>query len=276
MNIIGDIFNTIFLSPIINLLVLIYRFLDSLHLPGALGWAIVILTVLIRFLIWPFIASQLRSTSKIAALKPHLEALSKKHKGDKQALASAQMALYKEHGVNPAGGCLPSLIQLPAVIALYQTIQSLFDPSQGLGKINGFLYSPSWKLDQLPDLHFLGVNLASKPSDFMQAGVFLLFVPILTALLQFAQSKMMAPKALKPYPEDSKKELKEKAAQQDTMSAMQSQMTFMMPLMIGYFSFSFPIGISIYWNTFTVIGIIQQYLISGWGGLEPWVKRLKK
>lgn len=276
MNIIGDIFNTIFLSPIINLLVLIYRFLDSFHLPGALGWAIVFLTILIRFLIWPFIASQLRSTSKIAALKPHLEALSKKHKGDKQALASAQMALYKEHGVNPAGGCLPSLIQLPAVIALYQTIQSLFDPSQGLGKINGFLYSPSWKLDQLPDLHFLGANLASKPSDFMQAGVLLLLVPVLTAVLQFAQSKMMAPKPLKPYPEDSKKELKEKATQQDTMSAMQSQMTFMMPLMIGYFSFSFPIGISIYWNTFTVIGIIQQYLISGWGGLEPWIKRLKK
>ncbi len=141
--VVGDIFNTIFLAPLINLEVLIYRMLTFIHLPGALGFSIIILTVLIRILIWPVISSQLRSTRKMALLKPHLDELQKKHKGDKQAFASAQMALYKEHGINPAGGCLPSLIQLPTVIALYQTILAAFNGTAGLSRINWFLFSPS-------------------------------------------------------------------------------------------------------------------------------------
>src|SRR3989344_3978924 len=122
MNFIGDIFNLLFLAPIINLLILIIRTLDSVHLPGSLGIAIIILTVIIRILIWPFMSSQIRSTKKMADLKPHLDELKEKHKDDKQGLAQAQMALYKEHGVNPAGGCLPALIQIPIFIALYQAI----------------------------------------------------------------------------------------------------------------------------------------------------------
>src|SRR5688572_20939843 len=100
---IGDIFNLIFMGPVVNLLVLIYQGLSSIHLPGALGFSIIILTVLIRVLVWPFMSSQIKATKKMADLKPHMDALKVKHKGDKQALATAQMALYKEHGVNPAG-----------------------------------------------------------------------------------------------------------------------------------------------------------------------------
>ncbi|OGE31046.1 hypothetical protein A2631_05185 [Candidatus Daviesbacteria bacterium RIFCSPHIGHO2_01_FULL_44_29] len=274
MNIFGDIFNSLFFGPIINLLVLTYHALTGVHIPGAFGLAIVLLTIAIRLLIAPFIAAQLRSTKKMSDLKPQLEALSKKHAKDKQSLAQAQMALYKEHGINPAAGCLPSLIQMPVVIALYQTIQASFDGQHGLDKLNGFIYSPSWKLSNTPDLHFLGINLASKPSEFATAGVLLLLVPLLTAGLQFVQSKMMTPLPVKPYPSDSKKELEEKEKTQDTMSAVQSQMTFMLPLMIGFFSWTLPIGVSVYWNTFTIIGIVQQYMIGGWGGMTPWIHRL--
>lgn len=268
MNLITDTFNIVFFKPIVNLLVFILRLFDASHVPGALGFSIIVLTVLIRFLIWPFITSQLRSAKKMADLKPHMDELKRKHKDDKQALASAQMALYKEHGVNPAGGCIPALIQIPVVIALYQAILALFDDVHGLTSINNSLYFSEWRLSSAPDPHFLGLNLASKPSDFAQVGMFVLLVPVITAVLQFAQSKMMMPAAVKEYKSDSPKEKKEKETTEDAMAAVQGQMMFLMPIMIGYFAFSFPIGLAIYWNTFTVLGIWQQYMISGWGGLK--------
>lgn len=275
MQVIGDIFNTFFFGPVANLLVLIINGLNMIHVPWAFGLAIIILTIIIRLLIWPFMAKQLKSARKMSELKPHMDALKEKHKGDKQGLAAAQMALYKEHGVNPAGGCLPTLIQIPIIWGLYQTIMAFFNGQSGLEKINSVLYPIGGKLTEVPDLHFLGVNLAVKPSEFGQLGALLLLVPIITALLQFIQSKMMTAPAVKKYLSDSPKEKKEKESMEDSMQAMQSQMMYLMPLMIAYFAFSFPIGLALYWNVFTILGIIQQHRISGWGGLQNWFKLLK-
>lgn len=271
----GDIFNLLFLSPVVNLLVLILRALDGMHIPGALGFSIIILTIIIRFLIWPLLSSQMRSSKKMADLRPQLQELNKKHAGDKKALGVAQMALYKEHGVNPAGGCLPVLIQIPIILALYQTILSLFDGANGIEKINYFLYSSAWRLTHSPDLNFLGFNLALKPSKFTSSGWHLLIIPVLTGLTQFIQAQMMQPKQIKVYQSDSPKEKKEKEGQEDTMQAMQSQMSFMMPLMFVYLSFSsFPIGISLYWNALNIVSIYQQYKISGWGNVLTWLDKL--
>ncbi|KKS63928.1 hypothetical protein A3A14_02910 [Candidatus Daviesbacteria bacterium RIFCSPLOWO2_01_FULL_43_38] len=275
MQIIGDLFNTLLFRPIVTLLVLIYQGLSSLGLPGAFGFTIIILTVAIRLLVWPFMSKQLKSAKKMAELKPHLDTLKEKHKGDKQALASAQMALYKEHGVNPAGGCLPTLIQIPIIIALYQTIFAFFGNGQGLENINKAIYFPNLQLSASPNLNFFGINLAAKPADFGSLGVAVLLIPVVTAGLQFIQSKMMAPKPVKVNPDDKPKEKKEKEDMADSMSAVQGQMMYMMPLMIGYFAFQFPIGLALYWNVFTILGIIQQYLLSGWGGIEGWVKVLQ-
>lgn len=275
MSLIGNIFNTFFFGPVANLLVIIIRTLDAVHIPGSFGLAIIILTVIIRLLIWPFMAKQLKSARKMSELKPHLDALKEKHKNDKQALAAAQMALYKEHGINPAGGCLPTLIQIPIIWGLYQTIMAFFNGQAGLDRINSVLYPIGEKLTQVPDLHFMGMNLAIKPSQFGQFGMFLLLVPVVTALLQFMQSKMMMAPAVKKYASDSPKEKKEKESMEDSMQAMQSQMMYLMPLMIGYFAFSFPIGLALYWNVFTILGIVQQHRISGWGGLANWFKFLK-
>lgn len=272
---IGAIFNVVLFGPIVNLLVAILRSLEFIHLPGALGFAIILLTVVIRLLVWPFMQTQLKSARKMAELKPQLDALKIKHKGDKQGMASAQMALYKEHGVNPAGGCIPALIQIPIIIALYQTILAFFDPN-GLNNINKVLYIKDWHFISVPNLDFFGLNLAAKPSEFGKIGLFLLLIPIITAVLQLIQSKMMVPeKPLKEYPSDSPKEIKEKEGVEDSMAAMQSQMMYMMPLMVGYFAFQFPIGLALYWNTFTILGIVQQYKISGWGGLKDWIKFIK-
>lgn len=268
MSAIGDTFNLIFMGPVVNLLVLIYQGLQAIHIPGALGFSIMFLTILIRVLVWPFMASQIKSAKKMADLKPHLDVLKEKHKEDKQALASAQMALYKEHGVNPAGGCLPALVQIPVFIALYQSIINILPGAGGhIDKINSLLYFPQLKLPSALDPNFFGLNLGIKPSEFGHVGVLLLLIPILTAVLTFVQSKMALPKVVKKYPSDSPKEKKEKEGMEESMGQVQSQMVYMMPVMIGYFAFSFPIGLAIYWNTYTILGIIQQYKVSGWGGL---------
>jgi len=223
---------------------------------------------------WPFVKQQLVASKKMMDLKPHMDSLKDKHKGDKQALAVAQMQLYKDHGVNPAGGCLPAIVQILLIYPLYQVIEAFLNPTKGLERINYFLYDKSWHLISLPDPHFLGFNLADKPSDFARIGVVVLLIPVITALLQFVLSKMMAPQGVKPYPNDSSKELKEKAKEDDMATAMQSQMLFLMPLMIGFFSFQFPLGLSLYWNTLSIMSIYQQYLITGWGGLKDIINKV--
>lgn len=273
---IGAIFDLIFKGPVVNLLVLIFQGLSSLHIPGALGFSIMFLTIVIRVLVWPFMSSQIKATKKMADLKPHLDALKIKHKGDKQGMATAQMALYKEHGVNPAGGCLPALIQIPIFIALYQSITDILPGAGGhIDKINSLLYFPQLKLPATLDPNFFGLNLGIKPSEFGKFGVLLLLIPVLTGVLTFIQSKMALPKAVKKYPSDSPKEKKEKEGMEESMSQVQSQMVYMMPIMIGYFAFNFPIGLAIYWNVYTILGIIQQHKVTGWGGLESLVARVK-
>ncbi|MBI4036527.1 membrane protein insertase YidC [Candidatus Daviesbacteria bacterium] len=280
MELIGAIFNTFFFAPIVNLLILIFKLLHLVGVPGALGFAIIVLTVGIRFLIWPFTAAQIKSAQKMVSLKPHLDELKKKHQDDKKAFAEAQMALYKEHGVNPTSGCLPTLIQLPVFIALYQAIINVFPQTDGslaadgLDRINTVLYNSWLSLASAPDPNFFGFNLATKPAEFAHFGTWLLLVPILTGLLTFVQSKMMTPSPPKIYPSDSPKEKKEKVKTEDMMVGIQNQMTYLMPVMIGYFAFQFPVGLAIYWNTFTTMGIIQQYRISGWGGLAGLVGSL--
>lgn len=271
MQIIGLIFDTLFFGPIVNLLVLILKLLELISIPGALGFAIILLTIVIRILVWPLMAAQIKSAKKMADIKPHLDEIKKKHKDDKQSLAAAQMALYKEHGVNPTGGCLPTLIQFPVLIALYQVILAFFAGNGSLERINGILYTSTLHLDSIPSPLFFGLNLADKPTSGL-----LILVPIITALLTFLQSKMMMPKPVKNYPTDTPKEKKEKESVEDSMSAIQSQMMYVMPVMIGFFAFQFPIGLALYWNTLTIVGITQQYLISGWGGLEGWVRLIKK
>jgi len=278
MELIVTIFNTLFYTPIVNLLIFAFKVLEGAGVPGALGLAIALITIIIRLLIWPMTASQVKSTQKMAALKPHLDELKKKHKEDKQAFAAAQMALFKEHGVNPAGGCLPALLQIPIFIALYQAILNVFPTGDqgGLEKINSVLYNNWLHLTSIPDPNFLGFSLAWKPSDFGSYGPLLLLIPVMTALLTFIQSKMMLPNKVPSIRKnDTPQEKKEKESMEDAMASIQGQMVYLMPVMVGYFALQFPIGLAIYWNTFTIMGIIQQYMIAGWGGMAGLVKKLR-
>ena len=258
-----NLWNQILVWPIVNVLIAFYKLFEFLHVPGPLGFAVIGLTVVIRLILYPLMAAQLRSAKKMAAIKPHMDALSIKHKGDKKALQEAQMALYKEHGVNPAAGCLPLLIQMPVLIALYNVFYQVLNNSnlvKVMGDINKIVYWPALKISNL-DLNFFGLNLAVKPSQFATHGYLLLLVPVITAALQYWQTKLMMPAT--PKPTGAKALAGKEEKQPDDMAAdMQKQMAIITPLMFGYFAYTFPLGLALYWNVFGLFGIMQQILIN--------------
>lgn len=280
-----NIFTILFTQPITNILVALYQLLLSLHVPYPLGFAIILLTLCIRFILYPFTAAQLRTSRKMQVLNPHLKNLKEKHKGDAKMLQQETMKLYKEHGVNPAAGCLPALIQLPIIFSLYGVLRQVVI-TQGknpLAAINKMLYFPTLHLHTLWDTHFFGLPLGQSPSKLISLyGGLILLVPVITALLQMMQSKMMFPKQQPipatnlPVKKEESKDEKKQSTSDDFAAAMQTQSIYIIPLIIGYSSFSFPLGLSLYWNTFTIFGIIQQYKINGLGGLEEWIHRIKK
>lgn len=269
-----DVFLT---TPILNLLIAIFKVLEGLHIPGALGLSIITLTAIIRFALWPLTSSQLKSTQKMAALKPHLDRIKAEHGHDKVRHQEEVSKLYKEHGVNPLAGCLPLLLQLPIFFALYNVLSHVVrsDGADFVSFINGKLYFAFLKLSQTPSTSFLAFDLHNKPNEWKQIGILILLVPLLTGVFQLIQSKMITPQAskeaIKKSNEKKSKGKDDKEGMEDTMTQVSSQMTFLMPAMIAFFSYGFPLGLSLYWNTFTIIGIIQQYLISGAGGLNQYL-----
>ena len=265
-------FDTFLIHPILNALVIFYTIFLSIGLPGALGFSIILLTVVIRLALWPLTATQLKSTQKMAALRPHMDRIKEEHGNDKVRHQQEISKLYKEHGVNPLAGCLPLLLQIPVFIALYQVLLRIVDLNNGdfLGRINSQLYFQWQHLEKLPSTNFFGLGLASKPNEWAQVGIFILAIPIITGILQYIQSKMLTPEQAKTKA-IVKKDSKKKERMEDTMASMQSQMTLIMPLMIAFFSYGFPLGLSLYWNTFTIIGIIQQYKISGAGAMNKFL-----
>lgn len=268
----GEIFDSILVKPIATVLVGIYQLLHFLHVPYDLGFSIIILTIVIRFLLYPFISAQLKSSQKMQALSPHLSRLKEKHKNDAKRMQQETMRLYKEHGVNPAAGCLPVIIQMPIIWALYSMLQKVVgvDANLVVSEVNKLVYIDSLKLVRPWDPYFLGLPLGKSPSQLFSAiGPLVLAVPILTGLFQYVLSKML----INPTPA-SEKTQKEGEKKQDFASSFQTQSLYIFPVMIGFFSYTFSIGLSLYWNTFTIFGIIQQYKILGWGGL--WTKKKKE
>lgn len=260
----GDIWKAVLVNPILNVLVAFYKLFEFLHIPGPLGFAVIGLTLVIRLILYPLMAAQLRSAKKMAKIKPHMDALAIKHKGDKAALQQAQMALYKEHGVNPAAGCLPLIIQMPVLIALYNVFYQVLNNgnlTKVIGEINQVVYLPAFKITNL-DLNFFGMNLAIKPSQFQTHGYLLLLVPLITAALQWWQTKLMMATTPVIPPADKALVKPGEKPQQDMAGDMQKQMAIITPIMFGYFAYTFPLGLALYWNIFGLFGILQQIAIN--------------
>lgn len=250
----SQIWNLLLYQPILNLLILLYNLFFS-----NLGLAIIIMTVLIRLVLIPLTNPQLKSAKKMQELGPELEKLKKKFKDDKKKLMQAQMELYKKNGVNPASGCLPQIVQMIILITLYQAFNQVVKPD-GVEVINKALYSFVPKFSSDLNFNFLNFMNLSKPDLIKIPGFFNLpgvFV-ILATVFQFLSSKLMAPVVKK---EEVLAEKTEKKTD-DMTSAMQKQMLYMFPLMTLFFGYTMPLGVMLYWFTFSLSSYIQQVLIN--------------
>jgi YidC/Oxa1 family membrane protein insertase len=232
-----------------------YKPLLVLGVPGALGFSIVLLTVFIRLILYPLNLKQLRSAQEMQKLKPKIDILAKKHKNNKKKLQQEQLKLYQKHGINPAAGCLPTLLQFPILIGLYRVFLQLLGNGHMDGiteQINKIVYIPQLKITQF-NVDFFGISLGVNPSQWQKYGIWLLAIPLITAGLSYYQARTMQPKEA-----NSQDKKKEKKGEEDFAGAMQTQMKYLFPLMIGWISFRFPLGLTLYWNTFSLFGIIQQ------------------
>jgi YidC/Oxa1 family membrane protein insertase len=266
---IGVLFQTFIIHPLINIQVAIYDVLLALHVPYPAGFSIIGLTIAIRLMLYPLTNKQLMASKKMQDIAPHISNIKSRHKGDSKRIQEETMKLYKEHGVNPAAGCLPTLIQLPILIGLYQVLNNLvkMNPDQMVKYINSIVIEPL-QISAPWETTFFGIPLGQSPHQLIATmPIIAISIPVITGLFQFLQSKMMfsSPKSNSPVSTDKKND--------DFAAVFQKQSAYLFPIMIGFFSFNFPFGLSLYWNTFSIFGIIQQYKITGLGGLEDlWLK----
>jgi len=256
-----NFFNTLFVIPILNLLVFLYKGFSFLKIPGAFGFSIIGLTVIIRLLLHPFFKSQMETAKKMQELKPHLDKLSQKHKNDPKTLQKKQLELFQQHKINPSAGCLFLIIQFPIFIALYQTL-SFFLINHGkkvVDEINKVVYFSFLKITAI-NPWFFGFDLAKSPAQVKIWYYYL--IPVITAFLQYWQTNIMQPptndgKENKNDTDNKKTNQKEeKNSSEEFQKAMNMQMKFIFPLMIGWFAYSLPVGLSLYWNIFSIFSII--------------------
>ncbi len=217
---------------------------------GAYGIAIIVVTIIIRLLLAPLQQFQLVNQRKTMAeqrkLAPQVAELRKKYKKDPQKLNAEMMKLYQEHGVNPLGGligCLPLVVQLPVLYALYYVFRGAHVGAQH------FLFVPN--LMEIPNQTHL---IAGTPIPEI---AFLVF-PLLAAATTFVQTKMLQ----QPTPPNP-------TEQEMQTQQMQRTMVYLSPLMIGYFALQVPAGLGLYWFIGNCVSIIQQSFVVGWGNLLP-------
>ena len=238
---IGEIWDLIILSPTINVLIILSKYLS-----GNFGLAIITLTIIVRVVTLPLTMKQLRATKAMQALQPKLSEIQKKYARDRGKLAQEQMRLYKESGVSPAGCMLPMLVQMPIWIALFQSIiRVLAVVPEDFLNLSHHLYS-SWPavFSLVPlESKFLWLDLAVPDQIYI--------LPILVGGTMWLQQKMVTPVTSDP--------------KQQAQSRM---MLWMMPIMFAFLTLQFPSGLALYWVISNIIGIIIQYYVTGLGGIS--------
>lgn len=226
-NSLGDIFA--------NIIVFFYSFTHNY------GIAIILMTILIRVILYPLMQKQMVSMREMQKIQPLMKEVQEKYKNDKERLNRELMALYKEHKVNPMSGCLPLLIQMPILILLFQVLRQFNEKIYSIYNGDpGFL----WLKDlSLPD------QLIKLPGNGIFGIQYLGIMPFLIAGSMYYQQKMTA------VPDSTGKT-------GGSAEQTQKMMTIMMPLLIGFMSFSLPSGLTLYWLISTLLGMGQQYLIN--------------
>ena len=241
MGFVEGAFNFFIIDPMINgLAILYFVFFQQFWL------SIVIFTIFVRLATLPLTLKQTRQIKAMSTLQPRIRQIQERYGSDRSRVSQETMKLYREAGVNPLGCLGPMVIQLPIWIGLFQALRSTLptEPDSLIGLSQRFY---AW----LPPVHetvplssgFLWMDLANPdPSPFV--------MPILVAASTWAQQKMTTTPAM-----------------DDRQASTNRMMLWMMPLMLGFFTLSFPSGLALYWITSNVIGVGIQYFQTGWGPL---------
>ncbi|VWL85083.1 YidC/Oxa1 family membrane protein insertase [Oceanivirga miroungae] len=191
---------------------------------GNYGLAILATTIIVKILLYPLSVKQEKSMFKMKLIQPQIDEINKKYKGDKATISQKTAEIYKENKINPLGGCLPVLVQLPIFMALYFTFTSNAIPDTAT-----FLWFKLSSPDALFTIHNFNINL----------------LPILSGVLMFVQQKMQAPS---------------KSGDSNVENSMQNAM-MALPLLMTFMFYSFPSGVNLYYVANTVISIAQQKYI---------------
>lgn len=254
MDIIGFLFNTFVYNPMLNGMLFLYSIIPNY------GVAIIVFTLIIGSLTMPFRikaqSSMKAQQEKMALLKPKLDEIKKKYKDNPQELQRQQMKLYQERGMaNPFNmGCLLTLLPFPIFIGMYQVINSVIaERPEQLMQLSQHIYPffPNAPTLIPVNSNFLGINLGAvlNTQNYVIIGI----VVILVVGSQYLQTRMMQTTTVALDPQQAQ---------------MNQSMALMTPLIFGFFVLNAPIGLSLYWITFSIIGILQQGVTGGWNGLS--------
>jgi YidC/Oxa1 family membrane protein insertase len=248
--------DTIIINPFVNIILFIYQLFDNF------GIAIILFTILIRMVTYPLTAKQLKGTAAMQTLQSDKRwiDIQKKYKNDKEKLAQEQMKLYKELGINPMASCLPTLIQFPIIIGLYQSIiRSLASTPLQMFNLVKDIYPNFLDVATLIPIksQFLWMDLGQPERLFIpgiEIGIPVL--AILVVITTYIQSKLMQPPQTNP---------------QDQTAAMSGMMTIYIPFLMGYISYTLASGLALYFIVSNVIGVIQYAYMGkvNWSNLLP-------
>ncbi len=247
----------IIVNPFTNVLLMIYKLIG-----GNFGVAIILFTILIRLITHPLMVSQIKGSTKMQELQgsKDWQDIQKKYKDDKEKLAQEQMKYYKTIGYNPLSSCLPTVIQIPLIFGLYQSImRALASSPMQLLTLTRTIY-PFFHIADLVPLNskFLWMNLG-QPEKVYAFGLAIPLLAIVVAITTYVQSKVTMPATSTPG---------------DQGAMMGKMMALYMPLLLGYFALTFASGLSVYFITGNLIGIAQYALLGkvNWRALIPGQK----
>lgn len=232
-------FNTLIVQPLLNLVLFFYAILPY----HDLGVAVIIVTILVRLLVWPLASKQLHSQRAMQKLAPEIAKLRKKAGGDKQKESQMLMELYKEKGISPFASLTPILIQMPLLIAFYYALRH----AVAAGDIANMVYPFVAKMEPIKDI--IANPSAYKPLlfGFVNLAKPNIVIAVLAAVAQFVQTKQIMPK---------------KSGEKGDTAAQVAQMSVLLfPFMTFLFAMSLPSALGLYWFVASLVSIFQQHLI---------------
>uniref|UniRef100_A0A7N0ZZF7 Membrane insertase YidC/Oxa/ALB C-terminal domain-containing protein n=1 Tax=Kalanchoe fedtschenkoi TaxID=63787 RepID=A0A7N0ZZF7_KALFE len=232
--------------------------LTAVHVPYAYGFAIILLTVIVKAATYPLTKQQVESTMAMQNLQPKIKAIQERYKGNQERIQLETSRLYRQAGVNPLAGCLPTLATIPVWIGLYQALSNV--ANEGL-LTEGFFWIPSLGGPTTIAARQSGSGISwlfpfvdgHPPLGWSDTAAYLV-LPVLLVISQYVSMEIMKP----PQSDDP--------AQKNTLLVFK-----FLPLMIGYFALSVPSGLSIYWFTNNILSTAQQVWLKRLGGAKPAV-----